>query len=112
MKSAFGLLMIVVSASMLSGCVPMMAVSAVSMAARSAEGRPVSNEALQPQARKACSAFAAQFGTVNVIDVEQHRIDKIIVWGTVDDGTGKMSFQCEFGTKISRITWRPITPQR
>jgi hypothetical protein len=92
----------------LDGCVPMIAVSAVSMAARSAEGRPVSNEALQPQAREACSAQAAHYGAVHVIDVEQHSINKIIVWGTVDDGRQKRSFQCDFGTRITGFTLRPI----
>jgi hypothetical protein len=96
----------------LSGCLPMMAVSAASMAARAAQGKPVSNEALQPQARAACSAQAARYGAVNVIDVEQHRVGKIIVWGTVDDGQRKQSFQCDFGTKITCFTLRPIVPQR
>ena len=77
-----------------------MAMSAVGMAAQAARGKPVSNEGLKPQAREQCSAQAAKYGTVHVIDVEQHRIDKIIVWGTVDDGRQKQSFQCDFGTKI------------
>jgi hypothetical protein len=96
----------------LSGCVASMAVSALGMAAQGARGQPVSNEALRPQAREACSAQAAQYGAVHVIDVEQHRIDKIIVWGTVDDGKQKRSFQCDFGTKISNVTFRPVKPQR
>jgi hypothetical protein len=96
----------------LSGCVASMAVSALGMAAQGARGRPVSNEALQPQAREACSAQAARYGAVNVIDVEQHRVDKIIVWGTVDDGKRKQSFQCDFGAKITGFTLRPIAPQR
>ena len=95
----------------LSGCLPMMAVSAASMAARAARGQPVGNEALQPQAREACSARAAQYGAVHVIDVEQHRVDRIIVWGTVDDGQQKQSFQCAFGTAITGFTLRPIAPR-
>jgi hypothetical protein len=90
----------------------MMAVSAASMAARAAQGQPVGNEALQPQAREACSAQAARYGAVHVIDVEQHRTDRIIVWGTVDDGGQKRSFQCDFGSRITGFTVRPITPQR
>ena len=99
----------------LGGCVAGMAGSALGMAAQSARGRPVSNEALQPQAREACSAQAAHYGAVHIIDIEQHRIDKIIVWGTVegtvDGGKQKRSFQCDFGTKITGFTLRPITPQ-
>ena len=106
------LLVIAAAFPLLGGCVASMAVSALGMAAQSARGRPVSNEALQPQAREQCSAQAAQYGAVNVIDVEQHRIDQIIVWGTVDDGKQRRSFQCDFGTKITGFTLRPITPQR
>lgn len=84
--------------------------SAVSMAARSAQGRPVSNEALKPQAREQCSAQAARYGAVHIIDVEQNRVDKLIVWGTVDDGKVKQSFQCDFGTKVTGFTLRPIKP--
>ena len=96
----------------LSGCVASMAVSALGMAAQGARGRPVSNEALQPQAREACSAQAARYGAVHVIDVEQHGINKIIVLGTVGDGQQRRSFQCDFGTRIIGFTLRPINPQR
>jgi hypothetical protein len=95
----------------LCGCVAGMAVSALGMAAQSARGRPVSNEGLKPQAREQCGTQAAHYGTVHVIDVEQHRIDRIIVWGTVDDGKQKQSFQCDFGNKITGFTLRPIKPQ-
>ena len=93
---------------LLNGCVAAMAASAVSMAAQGARGEPVSNAELQPQARAACSAQAAQYGAVHVIDVEQHSVAKIIVWGTVDDGKQRQSFECDFGTKVTRFTLRPI----
>jgi hypothetical protein len=94
------------------GCVPMMAASAVSMVGEAAEGRPVSNEALQPQARDACTAQAAKYGTVNVIDVEQHRANQIIVWGTVEDARQKRSFECDFGTRITAFKLRDIRPEQ
>ena len=106
----FRLLVVAAALPALGGCVAGMAVSALGMAAQSARGRPVSNEGLKPQAREQCSAQAAKYGAVHVIDVEQHRIDKIIVWGTVDDGRQKQSFQCDFGTKITGFTLRPIKP--
>ena len=106
------LLAIAAALPALSGCVAGMAVSALSMAAQSARGRPVSNQPLQPQAREACSTQAAKYGAVHVIDVEQHAISKIIVWGTVDDGKQKRSFECDFGTKITGFTLRPIVPLR
>ena len=94
------------------GCVPMMALSAANMVAQSARGTPSSNEALQPQARDACTQQAAQYGTVNIIDVEQHRVDKIIVWGTVDDGKQKRSFECDYATKITGFKLRDIHPEQ
>jgi hypothetical protein len=106
------LLLLTACLPLLSGCIPMMAVSGASMVAQAAEGRPVSNQGYQTDARQACSAQAAQYGTVNVIDVEQHRIDKIIVWGTVDDGKQKRSFECDFARKITGFKLRPINPQR
>jgi hypothetical protein len=104
--------MVLASLPAVSGCVPMMAASAVGMVAQGARGTPVSNEALQPQARDACTKQAAQYGTVDVIDVEQHAVDKIIVWGTVDDGKQKRSFECDYGTKIDRFKLRPIRAQQ
>jgi hypothetical protein len=98
------------TAPTLAGCVPMMAVSAAGMVAQSAQGPVIRNEALQPRAREACSAQAAHFGTVHVIDVQQYSVSKIIVWGTVDDGKEKRSFQCDFGTKITGFKLRPIAP--
>jgi hypothetical protein len=103
-------LLLLASSPAFAGCVPMMAMSAAGMAARSAQGTPVSNEDLQPQAREACTARAAQYGAVHIIDVEQHRVDKIIVWGTVDDGKERRSFQCDFGTKVTGFTLRRIAP--
>lgn len=101
-------LFVIATSPTLSGCVPMMAASAVGMVARSAQGTPVSNEALRPAARQACNEHAAQFGTVHIIDVVQERADRIVVWGTVEDATQKRSFQCNFGTKITGFVLRPI----
>jgi hypothetical protein len=102
------LLLLFAAIPALGGCVPMMAASAVSMVGQAAEGRPVSNEALQPEARDACMAQAARYGTVNLIDVEQHRANQIIVWGTVEDARQKRSFECDFGAKITGFKLRPI----
>jgi hypothetical protein len=91
-----------------AGCLPMMAASAVDTVARASQKAPVSNEQLAPQARDACTVQAAQYGTVNIIDVEQHRVNQIIVWGTVDDGKQKRSFECDYGTKITAFKLREI----
>jgi hypothetical protein len=86
----------------------MLAASAVSMVEQSA--RPAGNEALQPRARDACTAQAAQYGAVTVNVVEQHRINEIIVWGTVDDGKQMRSFECDFTTKITGFSLRNTAP--
>ena len=95
-----------------SGCIPMMALSAAQMVAKSARGTPVSNAEMRPQAEAACSAQAAHYGAVHVIDVQQAKINQIIVWGTVGGGAQKQSFECHFGTKITAFTLRAITPAR
>ena len=95
-------------ALMLSGCMAAMAASAVSMAATAAGGHPKSNEALKPRALGDCSNHAARYGTIHIIDVEQHSLGKIIVWGTVDDGKEKRSFECDYGTSITGFKLRTI----
>jgi PBP1b-binding outer membrane lipoprotein LpoB len=105
MKRAASLILL---APLLGGCVAMAAVSGAGLAAQAAQGKPVKNEQLQPVARQACSERAAQYGSVHIIDVQQASIDRIIVWGTVDDGKQRRSFQCNFGTKIVGFTLRAI----
>ena len=104
--------LLVIGALPLGGCVAAMAASAAGMAAQSARGRPVSNEHLRPAARTACEAHAAQYGAVHIIDVEQRSVSKIIVWGTVDDGRQRRSFECSYGTKMTGFKLRAITPIR
>ena len=104
------LAVLVSNALVLGGCAVGLAASAIGMAARSARGEPVSNEHLKPEAVQACSAHAAQFGTVHIIDVEQRTTSKIIVWGTVEDQKERRSFQCSFGTKVTGFTLRSIRP--
>ena len=92
----------------LSGCVASLAANALGAAVDSARGEPRSNEHLRPEARQACSSHAAQYGTVHVIDVEQRNIGKIVVWGTVDDGSRKRSFECAFATQVTGFKLREI----
>lgn len=95
----------------LGGCAASLAASALGMAVQAAQGRPQSNEHLKPVAAEACSAHAAQYGAVRVIDVEQRSTSKIIVWGTVDDGKERRSFECAYGTKITGFKVRAIKPR-
>ena len=78
------------------------------MAVRSAQGTPESNAELRPVARAACSERAAGHGAVHVIDVEQRSVDRIIVWGTVDDGKRRQSFECGFKRAVTYFELRKI----
>ena len=102
----------VASALALGGCVAGMAASAAGMAARGARGEPQSNRHLQPTAASACSAKASQYGAVHIIDIEQRSTNKIVVWGTVDDGKKRRSFECSYGSKITGFELRAIRSHR
>jgi hypothetical protein len=92
----------------LGGCVAGMAASAVGMAARAAQGTPQSNAQLRPGAVEACSAQAAAYGAVHIIDVEQRSVDRLIVWGTAGEGQQRRSFECHFTTRVVAFKLRQI----
>lgn len=102
------ILAIVAATLPLGGCVASIAASAASMAVRSAQREPQSNAHLKPAARQACTQRAAQYGAVHIIDVEQRRADRIIVWGTVTDAEERRGFQCHFTTGIADFKLRAI----
>ena len=96
---------------MLGGCVAGIAASAAGLAARELQGTPTANAHLHPDAVAACSARAAAYGTVKLIDVEQRSAGKIVVWGTAGDDAARQSFECAFGTRVTAFKLRPITPR-
>ncbi len=96
----------------LRGCAASLAASAIGLAVRGAQGEPQSNERLGPGATQACSAHAAQYGAVHIIDVEQRSTSRIVVWGTVNDGQERRSFECAYRTQITNFKLRVITPRR
>ena len=110
MRRRLVLLPLALGAPMLGGCVAGMAIGAAGYAARSAIGKPASNEHLRPEAITACSERAAPYGAVHIIDVERRSTSKMIVWGTADDGKQRRSFACSFGTKITAFKLRAIAP--
>jgi len=110
MHRALILPLLLVSAPSLGGCVAGIAVNAVDLAVRGAQGTPESNEQLQPTAGEACRARAATYGAVHIIDIEQNTASRIIVWGIADDGKQRRSFRCTFGTKISGFKLRNLPP--
>jgi hypothetical protein len=106
------LLLTVAGGLTLGGCVAGMVVGAAGTAVQAARGQPESNAQLQPNAKAACSAYAARYGPVHVIDVEQRSVDKIIVWGTVDDDKQRRSFECGFKNAITYFKLRDIRANR
>ncbi len=111
MPRRLALLLVAPATLLLGGCVASLAASAAGMAIRSAQPKPQSNAHLKPAARQACTARAAQHGAVHIIDVEQRGIGKLIVWGTVDDGKERRSFQCHFTNAITDFKLRAIRPR-
>lgn len=106
------LLLLVGSSLALGGCAVGLAMTAARLAVQSARGTPESNEHLGPTAAQACTAHASQFGKAHIIDVEQRTPSKIIVWGTVEGGEERRSFQCHYGTKITGFELRDIRSPR
>jgi hypothetical protein len=92
----------------LSGCVAMVAASALQYAVKGAQPAAVPNGELKPQAEQQCKDQASRYGTVRIIDVQQASPSKIIVWGTIDEANRRLSFTCDFGTKINGFKMRPI----
>ncbi|HEX8667698.1 MAG TPA: hypothetical protein VF727_04925 [Allosphingosinicella sp.] len=107
-----GALLLLAGALPLGGCAASLAASAVGLAVQAAQGTPQNNVHLGGAAAEACRARAAQHGEAQIIDVEHRSASKIIVWGTVDDGKARQSFECGYTTKITGFTLRPIAPRR
>jgi hypothetical protein len=40
---------------------------------------------------------------VYIVDVEQRRSDRIIVWGSVTDAQQRRTFECHFTTALTRF---------
>jgi hypothetical protein len=85
----------------LGGCVAGIAASAVGAAVRAADrpGAPP-REDPGPAARAACSARAAPYGTVRIIDTVYRSPAKLVVWGSVEAEGRKRSFRCNWDGKI------------
>ena len=100
------------SALPLGGCVAGIATSAVGMAVRSARGEPENNAALSPTAVQACTARAAPYGAVKLIDMQQVAVDRIKIWGTTNDGKTRRSFECAYGKKVTGFKLQTIAAPR
>lgn len=108
MKTLVKSFLLLSAALSLGGCVAGLAAGAIGAAVRGVRSEPQSNVNMQPEAVRACGNRAAQGGTVTIIDVEQRTISKIVVWGAVENGGQRSSFECAYGTKITDFKLRPI----
>ena len=99
------------AALLLSGCVAGMVAGAAGMAAGSGSGERRNDAFMQAAARQACSAHAAQYGTVHDISVTQAKnASEVVVSGTVADAGGKNWFECSFVTEITGFALRRAQP--
>ncbi|HEX8468470.1 MAG TPA: hypothetical protein VF620_11765 [Allosphingosinicella sp.] len=107
------LLLLALGALPLGGCAASIAASAVGAAVRAAD-KPdrAPKEDPGPVARAACSARAAPYGTVNIIDVVYKSVAKVVVWGSVEGEGRRRSFQCRWDGKIVGFELKEIEERR
>jgi hypothetical protein len=97
----------------LGGCVAGLAVGAVGAAVRAADKPDAPpKEDPGPAARAACSARAAPYGTVRIIDTVYKSAAKVVVWGAVEGPAGKRSFECRWDGKIVGFELKEVEPRR
>ncbi|HEY0131134.1 MAG TPA: hypothetical protein VGB57_06995 [Allosphingosinicella sp.] len=107
------LLLLALGALPLGGCAAGLAASAVGAAVRAAD-RPdrAPREDPGPAARAACSARAAQYGTVRIIDTVYRSPAKLVVWGSVEGEGRKRSLQCRWDGKIVGFEVKEVEERR
>ena len=109
MTRKIGLPLILFAAPALGGCALQAAMAAAELMQYVPEHEGPSNAHLIPAATQACTQQAGQYGSVYIVDVDQHRTDRIIVWGSVTDAQQRRStFECHFTTAVVRFKLREI----
>ena len=95
----------------LGGCIVPLGMAAAELAPEIRAPMGPKNAHLKPQAIEACTARAGQYGLVYIVDVEQRRADRIIVWGSVtDERRQRRTFECHFTTKLTRFKLGELLP--
>ena len=95
----------------LGGCAVQAALVAAELAPEIRGPLGPRNAHLKPAAAQACTDRAAQHGSVYIVDVEQRRADRIIVWGSVtDQQRQRRTFECHFTTALSRFKLGDVLP--
>jgi hypothetical protein len=97
----------------LGGCAAGLAASAVGAAVRAAD-RPDAppREDPGPAARSACSARAAQYGAVKIIDTVYKSPARLVVWGSVEGEGRRQSFQCRYDGKVVGFHIKEVEARR
>ena len=102
MKRKKTLLLMLLATPALGGCAVQAAMAAAELAPHLRGPMGPSNAHLKPVAVEQCTRRAAQHGSVFVLDVEQRRADRIIVWGSVTDAQQqRRAFECHFTTSLA-----------
>lgn len=101
MTRKIGLALIAIATPALGGCAVQAALAAAELSQYVREPEGTSNAHLKPAATQACTQRAGQHGSVYMVDVEQRRSDRIIVWGSVTDAQQRRRiFECHFTTAM------------
>src|SRR5918997_4023728 len=101
MARKIGLALLLAAAPALGGCALQAALLAADLAQNVQLPEGPSNAHLMPAATQACTQQAQQHGSVYIVDVEQRRRDRIIVWGSVTDAQQRRrTFECHFSTRV------------
>ena len=97
----------------LGGCAAGLAAGAVGAAVRAAD-RPDAppKEDPGPAARAACTARAARYGDVRIIDTVYRSPAKLVVWGSAESDGRRRSFQCRWDGGIVGFTLREVEARR
>ena len=108
MTRKIALSLILLATPALGGCALQAALAAAQLVRYLPEPQRPSNAHLKPTAVEACTQRAAQYGSVFIVDVEQRRADRIIVWGSVTDPRRRRTFECHFTTSLVSFKLREI----
>src|SRR5215210_1513889 len=96
--------LIVLATPALGGCAVQAAMAAAELAPQIRGPMGTKNAHLKPVALQACTERARQYGSVYIVDVEQRRADRIIVWGSVTDSRQRRRiFECHFTTSLAHF---------
>ena len=109
MTRKIALTLIALATPTLGGCVAQAALAAAELAQYVPASSGPSNAHLKPAAIQACTQRASEHGSVFVLDVEQRRADRLVVWGSVTDAQQhRRTFECHFSNRLVGFTLREL----